>query len=302
MTDVLIATDLLSEGLNLQDADRVIHYDLPWSPARLAQRVGRIDRLGSQHPRIETVTFLPPEALERALELERRLAAKAHLQVAAGMPQVESLGGAERGASPFDWCDRLTALLDVGAAEAPPGTCACIDGPENAVVLVVRIGACIEAFVVAGTEVRADPQAATRFLELASRAERRPPDREALEQAIRRAAPFLRARLSALEDARWRGGNRDRLSRRLIPWVLTAARRAARRGDSAELRGLDTLVSRLASGMTAGEELLLEGLLARRSAVRVHDLLAWHERLPPVGATPEAPRVELVAALGVRTG
>ena len=41
-TDVLIATDLLSEGLNLQDAARVVHYDLPWSPARLAQRVGRM--------------------------------------------------------------------------------------------------------------------------------------------------------------------------------------------------------------------------------------------------------------------
>src|SRR5207302_3738939 len=46
-TDVLLATDLLSEGLNLQDAVRVIHYDVPWSPARLAQRVGRIDRAGS---------------------------------------------------------------------------------------------------------------------------------------------------------------------------------------------------------------------------------------------------------------
>ena len=64
-TDVLIATDLLSEGLNLQDAVRVIHYDLPWSPARLAQRVGRIDRAGSPHERIETVTFLPPPVARR---------------------------------------------------------------------------------------------------------------------------------------------------------------------------------------------------------------------------------------------
>src|SRR5205807_4157693 len=65
-TDVLIATDILSEGLNLQDAVRVIHYDLPWSPARLAQRVGRIDRAGSPHERIETVTFLPPPSLADA--------------------------------------------------------------------------------------------------------------------------------------------------------------------------------------------------------------------------------------------
>src|SRR5437764_14565125 len=53
-TDVLIATDLLSEGLNLQDATRVVHYDLPWTPARLAQRVGRVDRLGSPHARAQT--------------------------------------------------------------------------------------------------------------------------------------------------------------------------------------------------------------------------------------------------------
>src|SRR5207245_10141759 len=75
-TDVLIATDLLSEGLNLQDAGRVIHYDLPWSPARLAQRVGRIDRAGSPHERIETVTFLPPQPLAGALTIERRLVTK----------------------------------------------------------------------------------------------------------------------------------------------------------------------------------------------------------------------------------
>ena len=75
-TFVLIATDLLSEGLNLQDAGRVIHYDLPWSPARLAQRVGRIDRAGSPHERIETVTFLPPPPLANALAMERRLVAK----------------------------------------------------------------------------------------------------------------------------------------------------------------------------------------------------------------------------------
>src|SRR5439155_1164225 len=83
-TDVLVATDLLSEGLNLQDAARVIHYDLPWSPARLAQRVGRIDRASSPHERIETVTFLPPLPLADALAMERRLVAKRRTQSRAG--------------------------------------------------------------------------------------------------------------------------------------------------------------------------------------------------------------------------
>lgn len=83
-TDVLIATDLLSEGVNLQDAARIIHYYLPWSPARLAQRVGRVDRLGSLHRTVETVTFLPPWPVARALGLEDRLMRKARVQAVVG--------------------------------------------------------------------------------------------------------------------------------------------------------------------------------------------------------------------------
>jgi superfamily II DNA or RNA helicase len=285
-TDVLVATDLLSEGLNLQDAARVIHYDLPWSPARLAQRVGRIDRAGSPHERIETVTFFPPRPLAVALAMERRLVAKRRLQRQAGA-----------GPQGFDWCDRLQDLAARVGPPAPPGTCAAAVSPEPAVVLVVRLGRLVEGVVVTQGGARADPTRATRLLEQASAADPAPLDRAALAQAIRRAAPLLRGRLAALEDARWRAAHRDRLSRRLIPWVLTAARRAATRRRHADLARLDALVSRLALGMTAGEELLLEDLLARRGPLSVRDVLAWHERLPPLGADSEAPQVELVSAI-----
>jgi hypothetical protein len=79
--------------------------------------------------------------------------------------------------------------------------------------------------------------------------------------------------------------------------VLSAARRAARRGDGEQLSALDALVSRLALGMTAGEELLLDDLLSRPEPLMVKDLLAWHQRLslPEPGAPPVS--VELVAAL-----
>lgn len=70
----LIATDVLSEGLNLQDCDNVINYDLHWNPVRLIQRFGRIDRIGSEHDRIYAYNFLPETALERALGLRERLA------------------------------------------------------------------------------------------------------------------------------------------------------------------------------------------------------------------------------------
>jgi hypothetical protein len=116
---------------------------------------------------------------------------------------------------------------------------------------------------------------------------------------LREVRPLCHRRLDAVEAARWRAADRDRLSRRLIPWVLSAARRAAVQRRPAELHRLDELVSRLALGMTAGEELLLEDLVTRRAALSVRDVLAWHERLRPPLATEDVavPQVELVAAV-----
>jgi len=72
--DTLIATDVLSEGLNLQDCDNVINYDLHWNPVRLIQRFGRIDRIGSEHDTIYAYNFLPERELEKTLGLQERLA------------------------------------------------------------------------------------------------------------------------------------------------------------------------------------------------------------------------------------
>jgi superfamily II DNA or RNA helicase len=282
-TEVLIATDLLSEGLNLQDAERVVHYDLPWSPARLAQRVGRIDRLGSPHGAITTVTFVPPAPLARALAIEERLAAKIGAQRVAGTD------------GRLDWCDQLGTLLRPGVA-VPVTACAAVRG-EPSTVLVVRIANLVEAIVVEAGVARASPAAAARILSAAATTESAPLDRQRLQQAIDAAAPLIRSRLAAVQDARWRAGDRDRFARRLIPWVLSAARRAARRGDGAQLTALDALVSRLASGMTAGEELLLDDLLSRPEPLVVKDLLDWHESIPFARHEDTAPAVELVAAL-----
>jgi superfamily II DNA or RNA helicase len=72
--DTLVATDVLSEGLNLQDCDKVINYDLHWNPVRLIQRFGRIDRIGSEHDVIYAYNFLPETELERNLGLRDKLA------------------------------------------------------------------------------------------------------------------------------------------------------------------------------------------------------------------------------------
>jgi SNF2 family DNA or RNA helicase len=74
--DVLICTDVLSEGQNLQDANYVINYDLPWNPMKIVQRVGRIDRIGSRFQKVYSCIFMPEKELNDLLQLIEKLTAK----------------------------------------------------------------------------------------------------------------------------------------------------------------------------------------------------------------------------------
>lgn len=71
--DILIATDALSEGQNLQDADMVINYDIHWNPVRIIQRMGRIDRLGSPNTKIFGINFFPSNNINTYLNLQGRI-------------------------------------------------------------------------------------------------------------------------------------------------------------------------------------------------------------------------------------
>ena len=89
---------MLSEGVNLQQAGRIINYDLPWNPMRVVQRHGRIDRIGSKHARVYLDCFFPAANLDRLLHLEERLQmklAKADAAIGAGpvLPGVETGDG-----------------------------------------------------------------------------------------------------------------------------------------------------------------------------------------------------------------
>lgn len=74
--DILVTTDVLAEGVNLQQCRNVINYDLPWNPMRLVQRHGRIDRIGSPHKDVFIRCFFPDRRLEELLELEARIRRK----------------------------------------------------------------------------------------------------------------------------------------------------------------------------------------------------------------------------------
>jgi len=73
---LLLATDMLSEGVNLQDASVVVHLDLPWTPARLEQRTGRVARMGSPHATVHSYAVRPPASADTLIRLQATLRQK----------------------------------------------------------------------------------------------------------------------------------------------------------------------------------------------------------------------------------
>ncbi len=82
--DILIATDCVSEGQNLQDCDYLINYDIHWNPVRIVQRFGRIDRMGSTNQRIQMANFWPMDDLDTYIKLRGRVEGRAVMVDMAG--------------------------------------------------------------------------------------------------------------------------------------------------------------------------------------------------------------------------
>ena len=81
--DLLIATDCISEGQNLQDCDTVLNYDIHWNPVRIIQRFGRIDRIGSRNTTVKMINYWPTEDMEVYLRLQSRVESRMALADAA---------------------------------------------------------------------------------------------------------------------------------------------------------------------------------------------------------------------------
>ena len=87
--DIVVTTDVLAEGVNLQQARHIINYDLPWNPMRLVQRHGRIDRIGSRHAEVFVRCIFPDSRLDDLLGLEERLHRKlTHAAASIGVGEV----------------------------------------------------------------------------------------------------------------------------------------------------------------------------------------------------------------------
>ncbi|MCK4792953.1 MAG: hypothetical protein KAV87_54995, partial [Desulfobacteraceae bacterium] len=106
--DVLVSTDVLSEGQNLQDADTIINYDLHWNPTRMIQRAGRIDRLGTPFDILDIYNFFPEQGLEKLLNLVKSLQQKL-TQINENIGLDSSVMGEVADPKTFNALDRIAA-------------------------------------------------------------------------------------------------------------------------------------------------------------------------------------------------
>lgn len=125
--DILVTTDVLAEGMNLQQCRNLINYDLPWNPMRLVQRHGRIDRIGSKHKDNYIYCFLPDDELDRLLRLHDRIQDKVKVAARTVGVEAEILPGTETGDVVLGVKDELerikkgdASLLELGGEREAP--------------------------------------------------------------------------------------------------------------------------------------------------------------------------------------
>ena len=95
--DILIATDCISEGQNLQDCDCVINYDIHWNPVRIIQRFGRVDRIGSKNESIQLVNFWPDMNLDEYINLKGRVETRMKISIMSSTGDDDLINAEEKG-------------------------------------------------------------------------------------------------------------------------------------------------------------------------------------------------------------
>ena len=95
--DILIATDCISEGQNLQDCDYLINYDIHWNPVRIIQRFGRVDRIGSRNQYIQLVNFWPDLTLDEYINLKSRVETRMKITVMTSTGDDDLINPEEKG-------------------------------------------------------------------------------------------------------------------------------------------------------------------------------------------------------------
>ena len=95
--DILIATDCISEGQNLQDCDYLVNYDIHWNPVRIIQRFGRVDRIGSKNKYIQLVNFWPDMTLDDYINLKSRVETRMKISIMTSTGDDDLINAEEKG-------------------------------------------------------------------------------------------------------------------------------------------------------------------------------------------------------------
>lgn len=290
----LVVTDVAAEGLDLRRAERVVHYDLPWTATRLEQREGRAVRLGSAHQRIDVIRFLPPPALEAALGLSARLMRKAALPARAGL-------GAD-GLRLWRWRSALAEQLRAQRPEPPAaGVTAVVRGAAAPGLLagfellasparhLEPLSAAVGWLSCDGRWTEEEGVVAARLIEASRAGEVTPAASEAVRIALDRLTAPIRERLVLAGARRWAAADPDPCARRLAARLSEMIRAAARRRDQSELVRLERALAFAAGGHTAGEARLVR----RLADADAGELGRWAVRVPAPTARPDVIEVRL---------
>jgi superfamily II DNA or RNA helicase len=290
--ETLLATDVLSEGLNLQDADGVVHYDVPWTPLRLQQRVGRVARLGSRHDSVEVWWFQLPAIIERRVQSRQRMDAKLQQQHQAGVAVSSRIGTSSVLGRVTELRERLITTACPSGSTAPVYAL-CGGPPAAAFVLRWRVG---EVTVPEVLVVRGSPPAAVQSLDDTCQTLRALLESPSVStgsqgyvrQCFSGLASIVRRRIAAAVM-----GPGDPDSRRLVRGILDRAWTANHNRNRAHMDVLDEALSRTTAGLTEGSRREL-----RRALVPTIDweqLRDWNDRRE-LGPT-TVPSVQLDCAL-----
>jgi hypothetical protein len=277
---LLLATDVAAEGLDLQEAGRVVHYDLPWTSVRVDQRNGRALRLGARWERVEIVEFHPPPDLEERLRQLVRLAAKRRLSSHAGIDS--------DGRWLYRWRSDLAAWAGAGPAAAGVSVA---EGGEGGWLVGLAFDAAMgdrgmrpmpASLIWIGDDGRITehPKQLAELLQAVARRPWRAPSPEERGHTLAALAPVVRSRLREATGENWRNSRWEPEQRALERRLRALAARGARQRDRELLVQLDAAREWLAGGLSAGEAAL----------VRVAARLETSALLPALRRLLERPR------------
>jgi hypothetical protein len=275
----LVSTDVAAEGLDLQGAARVVHYDLPWTPMRLDQRRGRVVRAGSPHQQVEIVRLDPPVELEQRLRQAELLARKS------GLPALIGLGARSW------WTWRSDTARAFAHADPVRGAAACTAAPAG-----ILAGFTLHQWPGGKTAPIAvhvmwwdaaqgwteDPGVIQARLDQSRRAQRAQVGDCDLRAGLRLLAGAVRERIRAVRLVQWETPALLPAARQVVARLGGLARDAARRRDAGALAQVRRAMAVAAGGHTAGEVQLLE----RLTSAPDRDVIGALTRLPDPVAVP----------------